>query len=904
MILERFPEHLTLADEIARGAFCVIKRCINLNNHSEFSTKVIDLEQLATTTGLTEEDVEREVSICLKLRHPHVVELLSAYIQEDHVYMVTELMDGADLCIEIVNRVNDGFVYSEAVASHYIKQVFEALAYCHSQGIVHRDLKPQNIQLASKDDAAPVKLVDFSIAIELPPEGMITSGRIGTPHYMSPEVVNRKFYGTAVDMWSCGVVLYILLSGNFPFNGCGEKIFKVISTGDYQMVDKEWQCISEKAKTLIKALLEYDAYKRITAEEALNHPWLKDRDRFAERHHLPETVEELKKFNSRRKLKGAFYAALASRKMTATDCGGMNNRNSVNKDSTSMQLNMSIPVMPRDESRAANEDEIHEIEAVSQLSDALDNINTLTGGNKEDVDFLQSLLLNTKLKALLQVYNLAQKTTEECPIPELVGNAVTCRHEVMSALDVLDDPDESCKALRDILTKPDVRAMMEAHDISISELQGTNENLNLGMAPLDMTESVAENLTRVRLVHFTKNNNEPMGITLKLNEDKHCVVARIIHGGMIHRQGTLHVGDEIREINGLDVAKKSVEKLQAVLREATGDVTFKIVPSLLGEEIEKKEQHVRCMYDYDPRSDDLIPCQQAGMKFECGDILEIVSKTDRHWWQARKEGEKQVAGLIPSPELQEVRVKSSVSEKSKKDSDVKCFWTRKKKPKSKETKYLARRNTAFDKLELLTYEEVAFTPKFRRKSLVLIGAHGVGRRHIKNSLISHFPEKYAYPIAHTSRKPSSEDVDGQNWYFVSVEEMMSDISQNRFLEYGRHEGDMYGTKLDTVRDVINSGLMAVLDVEPPALKYLRCAEFSPYIVFISSPPSFPHSGDPKMDDSLQKLVKGSEELRSKYRHYFDYVIVNNAIEETVDELIKQMENLYSQPQWVSSSWLL
>ncbi|MFH4981732.1 hypothetical protein AB6A40_008441 [Gnathostoma spinigerum] len=129
-------------------------------------------------------------------------------------------------------------------------------------------------------------------------------------------------------------------------------------------------------------------------------------------------------------------------------------------------------------------------------------------------------------------------------------------------------------------------------------------------------------VSRVRLIQFQKDTEEPMGITLKVTEDGRCLVARIMHGGMIHRQATLHVGDEIREINGVSVSNQSVESLQRMLRDARGAVTFKIVPSFRSAP-PACEIFVRAQFDYDPAQDDLIPCPQAGVSFKTGDILQV-----------------------------------------------------------------------------------------------------------------------------------------------------------------------------------------------------------------------------------------------------------------------------------------
>lgn len=406
-----------------------------------------------------------------------------------------------------------------------------------------------------------------------------------------------------------------------------------------------------------------------------------------------------------------------------------------------------------------------------------------------------------------------------------------------------------------------------------------------------------ENVTRVRLVQFQKNTDEPMGITLKLDEEGKCIVARIMHGGMIHRQATLHVGDEIKEINDVSVANQSVDTLQKMLRDARGSVTFKIIPSYYSGPA-ACEIFVRAQFDYNPNDDDLIPCAQAGVTFKTGDILQVISKDDHNWWQARKEGTDSTAGLIPSPELQEWRIACLAMERTRNDQVNCSIFSRKK--KHFRDKYLAKHNAVFDQLDLVTYEEVVKLPSFKRKTLVLLGAHGVGRRHIKNTLISNHPDNYAYPLPHTTRCPRKGEENGKNYYFVTHEEMMADIAANEYLEYGTHEDAMYGTKLETIKQIHANGQMALLDVEPQALKILRTAEYAPFVVFIAAP-SLTNVQD--TDGSLQRLAKESDLLKQAYGHFFDLIIVNNDIEETILTLEKSLENINNMQQWVPVNWV-
>ncbi|OXB79744.1 UNVERIFIED_CONTAM: hypothetical protein H355_010212 [Colinus virginianus] len=858
------------------GPFSVVRRCINRETGQQFAVKIVDVAKFTSSPGLSTEayvqefpgveekcrlewregryyyfvihievmlgaffrhdktndkDLKREASICHMLKHPHIVELLETYSSDGMLYMVFEFMDGADLCFEIVKRADAGFVYSEAVASHYMRQILEALRYCHDNNIIHRDVKPHCVLLASKENSAPVKLGGFGVAIQLGESGLVAGGRVGTPHFMAPEVVKREPYGKPVDVWGCGVILFILLSGCLPFYGTKERLFEGIIKGKYKMNPRQWSHISESAKDLVRRMLMLDPAERITVYEALNHPWLKERDRYAYKIHLPETVEQLRKFNARRKLK--LY------------------------DKINTKSSPQIRNPPSD--------------AVQRAKEVLEEISCYPENN--DAKELKRILTQPHFMALLQTHDVVA-------------------HEVYS--------DE---ALR--VTPPPTSPYLNGD---------SPESAN---GDMDM-----ENVTRVRLVQFQKNTDEPMGITLKMNELNHCIVARIMHGGMIHRQGTLHVGDEIREINGISVANQTVEQLQKMLREMRGSITFKIVPSYRTQSSSCERDspstsrqspanghsstnnsvsiYVRAQFEYDPAKDDLIPCKEAGIRFRVGDIIQIISKDDHNWWQGKLENSKNgTAGLIPSPELQEWRVACIAMEKTKQEQQASCTWFGKKKKQYKD-KYLAKHNAVFDQLDLVTYEEVVKLPAFKRKTLVLLGAHGVGRRHIKNTLITKHPDRFAYPIPHTTRPPKKDEENGKNYYFVSHDQMMQDISNNEYLEYGSHEDAMYGTKLETIRKIHEQGLIAILDVEPQALKVLRTAEFAPFVVFIAAPTITPGINE---DESLQRLQKESEILQRTYAHYFDLTIINNEIDETIRHLEEAIELVCTASQWVPVSWV-
>ncbi|KAM8872627.1 peripheral plasma membrane protein CASK-like isoform 9-T9 [Synchiropus picturatus] len=927
-----FEDVYELCEVIGKGPFSVVRRCINRDTGQQFAVKIVDVASFTSSPGLSTEDLKREASICHMLKHPHIVELLETYSSDGMLYMVFEFMDGADLCFEIVKRADAGFVYSEAVASHYMRQILEALRYCHDNNVIHRDVKPHCVLLASKENSAPVKLGGFGVAIQLGESGLVAGGRVGTPHFMAPEVVKREPYGKPVDVWGCGVILFILLSGCLPFYGTKERLFEAIIKGKYKMNPRQWAHISESAKDLVRRMLMLDPAERITVYEALNHPWLKERDRYAYKIHLPETVEQLRKFNARRKLKGAVLAAVSSHKFNSYYGDPPEEMHDYSDDPTSSGL------------LAA------ETGAVSQVLDSLEEIHALTDCSEKDMDFLHSVFQDQHLHTLLDLYDKIN-TRSSPQIRNPPSDGVQRAKEVLETISCYPENMEA-KELRRILTQPHFMALLQTHDVVAHEVY-SDEALRVTPPPTspylngDSPDSTngdmdLENVTRVRLVQFQKNTDEPMGITLKMNDLNHCIVARIMHGGMIHRQGTLHVGDEIREINGISVANQTVEQLQKMLREMRGSITFKIVPSYRSQSMSCEESpdvsrqspanghasvnssildlpatiqpkgrqiYVRAQFEYDPAKDDLIPCKEAGVRFRVGDIIQIISKDDHNWWQGKLENTKNsTAGLIPSPELQEWRVACIAMEKTKQEQQASCTWFGKKKKQYKD-KYLAKHNAVFDQLDLVTYEEVVRVPCFKRKTLVLLGAHGVGRRHIKNTLITKHPDRFAYPIPHTTRPPKKDEENGKNYYFVSHDQMMQDISNNDYLEYGSHEDAMYGTRLETIRQIHSQGMISILDVEPQALKILRTAEFAPYVVFIAAPTITPGITElPKWcrklpDDSLQRLQKESEMLQQTYAHYFDQTIINNEIDDTLRLLEEAVDLVSTTPQWVPVSWV-
>ncbi|XP_065489732.1 calcium/calmodulin-dependent protein kinase type II subunit delta isoform X2 [Caloenas nicobarica] len=300
----RFTDEYQLFEELGKGAFSVVRRCMKITTGQEYAAKIINTKKLSARDH---QKLEREARICRLLKHPNIVRLHDSISEEGFHYLVFDLVTGGELFEDIVARE----YYSEADASHCIQQILESVNHCHLNGIVHRDLKPENLLLASKSKGAAVKLADFGLAIEVQGEQQAWFGFAGTPGYLSPEVLRKDPYGKPVDMWACGVILYILLVGYPPFwDEDQHRLYQQIKAGAYDFPSPEWDTVTPEAKDLINKMLTINPAKRITASEALKHPWICQRSTVASMMHRQETVDCLKKFNARRKLKGAILTTM------------------------------------------------------------------------------------------------------------------------------------------------------------------------------------------------------------------------------------------------------------------------------------------------------------------------------------------------------------------------------------------------------------------------------------------------------------------------------------------------------------------------------------------------------------------------------------------------------------------
>lgn len=390
----RFTDEYEMKDELGKGAFSIVRRCIQKSTAQEFAAKIINTKKLSTRDY---QKLEREARICRQLKHPNIVRLYDSIAEEGFHYLVFDLVTGGELFEDIVARE----FYSEADASHCIQQILEAVRHCHENNIVHRDLKPENLLLASKTKGAAVKLADFGLAIEVNGEQTQWYGFAGTPGYLSPEVLKKEPYGKPVDIWACGVILYILLVGYPPFwDEDQHRLYNQIKAGAYDYPSPEWDTVTTEAKRLIDSMLNINPSRRISAADALKHPWICQRERVAGTIHRQETVDCLRKFNARRKLKGAILSTMFVNRTLIPS----------NRSRPTTQSGNSSAIKESADSNSATIDDVNDAERTDRLT--------------TDITKVTEQLLQAIANSDFELYKSLCDPKVTCFEPETVGNLV------------------------------------------------------------------------------------------------------------------------------------------------------------------------------------------------------------------------------------------------------------------------------------------------------------------------------------------------------------------------------------------------------------------------------------------------------------------------------------------------
>ncbi|KAK1124987.1 hypothetical protein K0M31_006324 [Melipona bicolor] len=496
--------------------------------------------------------------------------------------------------------------------------------------------------------------------------------------------------------------------------------------------------------------------------------------------------------------------------------------------------------------------------------------------------------------------------------------------------------------LTGILTNYDMEALLLAHDSIISYVDGLQRKQSPSSSspsgPPSPTSSwrgsrVVDNIKIIRI----EKTNEPLGATVR-NEGDAVIIGRVVRGGAADKSGLLHEGDEVLEVNGVEMRGKSVNEVCDILAGMQGSLTFLVLPAPMSHrnnlsnrrEDTNQIQHIRAHFDYDPEEDPYIPCRELGVSFQKGDVLHVISQEDPNWWQAYREGEEDqtLAGLIPSKAFQHQResMKQTIAgdkstvRGSKKSSTLLC--ARKNPKKKKRNKFGANYNddgyphyatTAiddYDSEEVLTYEEVAlYYPRANHKRpIVLIGPPNIGRHELRQRLMQD-SERFAAAIPHTSRPRKDSEVDGQDYHFISRSQFESDILCRKFVEHGEYEKAYYGTSVEAIRSVVNSGKICVLNLHPQSLKILRNSDLKPYVVFVA-PPSLEKLRQKRIknnesfkEEELKDIIEKAREMEDKYGHLFDMIIINTDTDRAYNQLLTEINSLEREPQWVPASWV-
>ncbi|XP_039273130.1 calcium/calmodulin-dependent protein kinase type II delta chain-like isoform X5 [Styela clava] len=401
-----FTDVYELKEDLGKGAFSIVRRCVQRQTGADYAAKIINTRKLSPRDL---QKLEREAKICRLLKHPNIVRLYASISEETCHYLVFDLVTGGELFEDIVARE----YYSEADASRCIQQIIESINHCHQNSIVHRDVKPENLLLASKQKGAIVKLADFGLAIEVSGNHRSWFGFAGTPGYLSPEVLRKDNYGKPVDMWACGVILYILLVGYPPFwDDDQSRLYQQIKAAAYDFPSPEWDTVTKEAKDLINKLLTVNQNSRITAPEALKHPWISQRDNIASHIHRQDTVDCLKKFNARRKLKGAIITTMIATRNFST---GRSLLGKSNKDNNTKEPQAQVTVVRADTAQANQK-------GSGESGSTVDDEETRA--KKAEIIRLTEQILQAKSDCDFEAYCKLVSPDMSCFEPETQGNLV------------------------------------------------------------------------------------------------------------------------------------------------------------------------------------------------------------------------------------------------------------------------------------------------------------------------------------------------------------------------------------------------------------------------------------------------------------------------------------------------
>eukprot|EP00744_Colponema_vietnamica_P002349 GILI01003701.1.p1 GENE.GILI01003701.1~~GILI01003701.1.p1 ORF type:complete len:490 (-),score=178.72 GILI01003701.1:255-1679(-) len=307
----RITDDYDFVKELGSGTYGTVRLAVHKHNKPNNKPVKRAVKEILKSS-LSPSAVQRlitEIDILKSIDHPNIIKLFETYEDNQKIYLVMEVCSGGELFDRIIAKGN----FTEREAADLMKQLLSAILYCHQHNICHRDLKPENFIFQTSEPDSPVKIIDFGLS-KIFDAKTIMQTRAGTPYYVAPDVLRGR-YDKSCDMWSLGVIMYILLCGYPPFYGDNDnQIMDRVRIGRYSMDGPEWQNVSAEAKDLIAHLLSVDASRRYTAEQALAHPWLAHMSAsvHADSSLSLTSINSLRNFRAHEKLKRAALMVIAS----------------------------------------------------------------------------------------------------------------------------------------------------------------------------------------------------------------------------------------------------------------------------------------------------------------------------------------------------------------------------------------------------------------------------------------------------------------------------------------------------------------------------------------------------------------------------------------------------------------
>ncbi|KAL4630411.1 MAGUK p55 subfamily member 5-A-like isoform X1 [Arapaima gigas] len=529
--------------------------------------------------------------------------------------------------------------------------------------------------------------------------------------------------------------------------------------------------------------------------------------------------------------------------------------------------------------------------------------------SQKDLDLVLQLVQGAGFQNAVRIHNaVARRTSCLAPPFPLTAQAHDLAQEVQTLLQ--SSKQEEGLELNILLSSPHLQALMQAHD-RVAEQELSPEPVVPREEPKEVLKQYRGET--VKLVHLEKARDIPLGATVR-NDMDGVFISRIVRGGVAERSGLLHEGDEILEINGTEIRGKDINEVFDLLANMHGTLTFVLIPGPQNRVSFHKESvmHMKAHFDYDPSDDPYVPCRELGLSFQKGDILHVISQEDPNWWQAYRDGDEEnqsLAGLIPGKSFQQQReAMNHTIEEEKVPERAGKLWNVKNRKKKKKLVSSTHKIEGNENEDILTYEEMALyhQPATRKRPIALVGPPNCGHNELRQRLISREPERFSIAVPHTTRAHRDTEINGRDYHFVSRQAFERDLGAGKFIESGEFERNLYGTSTDSVQHVIDTGKVCLLCLHT---KVLKNSELKPYIVFIA-PPSLERlrtllvkEGKNPKPEELRDIVEKARDMEQKFGHLFDTTIVSGDPDAALQELLRLINRLDTEPQWVPVSWL-